>query len=186
MSATAAAYDTASAGDGRGTMLPGPVEADVRRVIDGDTLLVRAHIWLGQRIDIRVRVRGIDAPELRSRCAAERLAAQRATEEVSRRVQGRRVHLTRIARGKYAGRVLADVELPGAGSLSATLLALKLVTPYRPHSKRHGAARDRNACPPRVTSRKTLYQPPELAPHQLRQQPPRQKPVQRQRRTARR
>ena len=56
-------------------ILPGPVLAEVVEIIDGDTLAVRARIWLDQTIEARVRLSGIDAPELRGRCAAERHAA---------------------------------------------------------------------------------------------------------------
>ena len=42
--------------------LEGPVPAFVERVVDGDTLVVRARIWLGQELRIMVRVAGIDAP----------------------------------------------------------------------------------------------------------------------------
>ncbi len=44
----------------------GPVAAHVSRVIDGDTFEASAAIWLGQAITVRVRIAGIDAPELRA------------------------------------------------------------------------------------------------------------------------
>ena len=52
--------------------LEGPVKATVERVIDGDTIEVRAFIWLGQSLLIRVRIDGVDAPELEARCSQER------------------------------------------------------------------------------------------------------------------
>src|SRR5882757_1213192 len=52
--------------------LEGPVKAIVQRVVDGDTIEVRAFIWLGQSVLIRVRIDGVDAPELEARCPAER------------------------------------------------------------------------------------------------------------------
>ena len=61
-----------------GEALPGPISAEVVEVIDGDTLAVRARIWLGQELTVRARIAGIDAPELRGRCAAERDLAVRA------------------------------------------------------------------------------------------------------------
>ena len=33
-------------------VLAGPVPAEVVRVVDGDTLLVRAEIWLGQTVEV--------------------------------------------------------------------------------------------------------------------------------------
>ena len=45
--------------------LRGPIRADVIEVIDGDTLRVRARIWLGQQVEINVRLSDVDTPELR-------------------------------------------------------------------------------------------------------------------------
>jgi hypothetical protein len=44
--------------------LPGPIPAELVRVIDGDTIEVRARIWLDLDLTTRVRLAGIDAPEL--------------------------------------------------------------------------------------------------------------------------
>ena len=51
-----------SAGAARGDVLAGPVPAVVEDVIDGDSLKVRAHIWLGQDVAVHVRLAGVDAP----------------------------------------------------------------------------------------------------------------------------
>ena len=51
--------------------ISGPVMAQVLRVIDGDTIAVRAQIWIGQSVETRVRIVGVDTPELRGRCALE-------------------------------------------------------------------------------------------------------------------
>jgi hypothetical protein len=59
-------------------IVPGPLPADLIRVIDGDTIEVRAHLWLGLELTIRVRLWGIDAPELDGICPAERDLAKSA------------------------------------------------------------------------------------------------------------
>ncbi len=61
-----------------GERLVGPLPAEVISVIDGDTLEVRVHIWLGQDISTRVRLAGIDAPELKGKCDREKDLARRA------------------------------------------------------------------------------------------------------------
>ncbi|MFC5354802.1 thermonuclease family protein [Azospirillum himalayense] len=53
--------------------LPGPIPAEVLEVLDGDTLLVRATIWLGQVVETHIRVDGLDAPEIRSHPNRQRL-----------------------------------------------------------------------------------------------------------------
>src|SRR5690606_39233702 len=83
--------------------LTGPVEARILRVLDGDTFEAEARVWPGHSVRVNVRIRGIDAPEIKSRCGAERRAALS-------ELLGERVSLWNIGSAKYYGRVLADVE----------------------------------------------------------------------------
>ena len=101
------------------------------RSIDGDTLVVRARIWLGQELKVMVRISGIDAPELRARCDKERKMAVSARQLVKRLVGQRKVTLSHIRQGKYAGRVIADVIDKSGSSLSVHLLKANLARPYR-------------------------------------------------------
>ena len=117
--------------------LAGPVPAEVISVIDGDTIEVRALIWLGQVVSTRVRLAGIDAPELRGKCARERALAERARAYLLARLGGRLedgdrawVRLRDIRYGKYAGRVLARVETAGGEDLGRRLMAAGLARPY--------------------------------------------------------
>ncbi len=87
----------------------GPVVAHVDRIIDGDTFEASALIWLGQQISVRVRIIGIDAPELRARCDAERSRAEAARAWLGRRIAGTEVKLSAIRTDKYGGRVDALV-----------------------------------------------------------------------------
>lgn len=119
-----------------GERLAGPVSAVVTRVVDGDTLEVRARIWLGQELSVRVRLAGIDAPEAGSTCAKERALAQRARAFLAARVSPAPgapppvVRLRDIRNGKYAGRVLARVEVPAGLDLGAALLDAGLARRY--------------------------------------------------------
>lgn len=103
------------------TTLPGPVPAEVRRALDGDTLEVIARIWLGQAVETRVRITGVDAPELRAACPEERMAARAARAWLESRLAGRTVRLVDVRFDKYGGRVLARV-LDGEGLDVATAL----------------------------------------------------------------
>lgn len=109
---------------------PGPVEARVLRVIDGDTFIAEAHVWPGQRITVSVRVRGVDAPELRSRCKAEKAAGFRARAALAGLLAGGTVWISSISGGKYYGRVLADVTTEPGGDVAARLLDARHVTAY--------------------------------------------------------
>src|SRR3977135_1050527 len=82
--------------------LAGPVAANVERVVDGDTIEVKDAIWLGQSLIIRVRIDGVDAPELEARCAEERRLALAARDFLVRRLQGVPWKLTHVVDDKYA------------------------------------------------------------------------------------
>jgi endonuclease YncB( thermonuclease family) len=123
-SCCAAALLFASAGEVEAAeLLPGPYEAAVERVVDGDTLAVRVTVWLGQELSVLVRVRGVDAPELRSRCADERMRAVNAAAALSQVVGERPVMLRRVEGDKYFGRVVADVSTSAGRDLGDALLA---------------------------------------------------------------
>ncbi len=108
----------------------GPVAAWVHEVIDGDTVIVRARIWLGQDVETRVRLFGIDAPELKARCEEEHRLARAAREFVHDRVMGRRVSLLDIRHDKYGRRVLGRVITPEGEDLGEALIRLGLARAY--------------------------------------------------------
>ena len=128
-----------------GETLAGPVLAHVERVIDGDTIGVRVKVWIGQEIDVLVRIDRIDAPEMEKGCPASRAIAEDAKALVAETIEGRDVTLHHIRGDKYFGRVIADIEVPGAGDLAATLLASGLARPYA-GGKRCGWCGEAIAC----------------------------------------
>jgi micrococcal nuclease len=109
--------------------IEGPVEAILISVIDGDTLLVEAKPWPQHSVTVLVRIRGIDAPELKAKCANARRDAERAKERLTALAHGR-IRLTNISGDKYFGRVIADVTVEDAEDLGALLLAQGLVRAY--------------------------------------------------------
>ncbi|MEE8332869.1 MAG: thermonuclease family protein [Alphaproteobacteria bacterium] len=111
-------------------VLPGPVPAELVRVVDGDSVLVSARIWLGQRVTVSVRLAGIDAPEIRGRCDAERKRAHRAREFLVRRLKEGNIALADIHYGKYAGRVVARLLDRDGVDLGAALVKAGLARPY--------------------------------------------------------
>ncbi len=115
--------------------LAGPVEATLLRVIDGDTLLVRARVWVDLEVITRVRLRDVNAPELRSRSEEERERAQAARTFVATLAEGAMLRLTEIGHDKYGGRVGARVAADGA-DLGAALLAGGHARPMGPRGRR--------------------------------------------------
>ncbi|MEQ8404002.1 MAG: thermonuclease family protein [Oceanicaulis sp.] len=111
--------------------LPGPVPAELVRVIDGDTIEVRAHIWPGHYVQTRVRLLGVDTPERRGPdCEAERVKAQEATAFTQAWLEGAAIGLEAIDLGSFAGRVVARVRRADGADLSEALLSAGLAAPY--------------------------------------------------------
>ncbi len=115
---------------GAGERLAGPYFAQVERVIDGDSLLVRVRIWLGQEVSTIVRLRGIDAPELKGRCDSERAGAEAAQRFLTDAVAGGEVTLAAIENDKFGGRVIAQVLAPGGVDVGAAMVAQGLARHY--------------------------------------------------------
>ena len=109
--------------------LVGPVHAVVERIVDGDTVDVRAHIWLGQSLTVRVRIDGVDAPETRSDCADERRLAAAARDYLARRLLNKEIRLVRVVYDKFGGRVRAEIS-DAEGDIARALIAQGLARPY--------------------------------------------------------
>ncbi len=88
----------------------GAYRAHVTRVIDGDTVEARIPVWLGQEIITKIRLRGIDAPEMAGACGAERTQAEAARERLAALIGDRPVMLSEIGPDKYSGRVVARLH----------------------------------------------------------------------------
>lgn len=114
--------------------LTGPYAAAVDHVVDGDTIAVRAAVWVDVDVDVGVRLEGIDAPEVsRAACDAERArgeAARAFVEELARET----LILEDVRHDKYAGRVVARVMTPEGRNLSEALLEAGLARPWDPEA----------------------------------------------------
>ena len=108
----------------------GPVSAVVLRVIDGDTIAIRARIWIGQSVETKVRIAGVDTPELRGGCALEIELAIAARDLVVSVLGDQPATLRDVRYDKYGGRVLARVENNDGEDIAALLIAAGLGRPY--------------------------------------------------------
>ena len=83
----------------------------VERVIDGDTLVVRLDLWPGLEAIYSVRVRGVDAPELRgAKCPQERLWAEEAKAQAEKLYgPGTTVRIENVELDSF-GRAIADIR----------------------------------------------------------------------------
>jgi endonuclease YncB( thermonuclease family) len=96
---------------------------DVIRTIDGDTFEARVHLSPGLDMTTRVRLRGIDAPELKAACPQELRMAEAAGVALHGLLDEGGVSIYHIGPDKYNGRVVADVATKRTDNVSAALLA---------------------------------------------------------------
>lgn len=71
-------------------IIPGPVAAKVIKVYDGDTFTVEAYPWPGITANACVRVGGVDTPEIRGKCEAEKQKAHEARDFVKDLIPSKR------------------------------------------------------------------------------------------------
>jgi micrococcal nuclease len=103
---------------------------DVIKTIDGDTFEARVHLEAGRDLMARVRLRGIDAPELKASCQQELEKAEAATDALRNMLSQGGVAIYNIGPDKYQGRIVADVATKRTDNVSAALLAAGHVRSY--------------------------------------------------------
>src|SRR5262249_55015055 len=113
----------AAFGGARPTGLDPQYSAEVVHVIDGDTFAARVTIWPGVEVKTRVRLRGIDAPELHARCDDEWTRAQTARTALEKILAQGGVTIAQVGPDKYAGRVDAVVSSRNTADVSAAMLS---------------------------------------------------------------
>ncbi|MFL6790626.1 MAG: thermonuclease family protein [Bradyrhizobium sp.] len=96
---------------------------DVIRTIDGDTFEARVHLSPGLDMTTRVRLRGIDAPELKAACAQESRMAEAASNALRDLLAQGDVAIYNIGPDKYYGRVVAEVTTKRVDNVSTALIA---------------------------------------------------------------
>ena len=97
---------------------------------DGDTCKMRVEVWPDITVETNVRLRGIDAPEIASKCATERVLARAARDDLSALLANAvMITLTNVEADKYGGRVLADVRSDGI-QVGVLLIEAGLARPY--------------------------------------------------------
>ncbi len=112
----------ASAQAAQGAPLRSGYPAEVLRVIDGDTFEARLRIWPGMDVTTKIRLRGIDAAELRARCDDERIKAEAARAALTCILAEGTIGVSYVGQDKFGGRVDADVSTARTPDVSAAML----------------------------------------------------------------
>lgn len=105
--------------------------AQLVRVLDGDTFEARVSVWPGLEITTKVRLRGIDAPEMRARCPEESAKAQAARDALSAILAEGAVGISQVKLDKYGGRVVAAASTRRTADVSTALLHTGVVRSYQ-------------------------------------------------------
>lgn len=104
---------------------------EIVKVIDGDTIKVRAPNLPAELSNLAIRVRGVDAPERggKARCPWEFDHAEQASLFTERFLHRGPIRLARMQWDKYGGRVLADIYVENR-SLAEGLIEAGLARSY--------------------------------------------------------
>lgn len=109
---------------------PGPLPAEVLRVINGDTIFVEARPWPGLRpTETKVQTAGVDTPNISGKCHEERMLAREARRFVETALGFGEVRLFDVRHGIYASRMVDRVEVDGE-DLALRLIKAGLGRPY--------------------------------------------------------
>jgi endonuclease YncB( thermonuclease family) len=93
----------------------------------------------GLDLKTRVRLRGIDAPELKASCAQELRMAEAATGALRTLLGEGDVMIFNIGPDKYAGRIVAEVATRRSGNVSTAMVAAG-------HARSYGGGRRNGWC----------------------------------------
>jgi micrococcal nuclease len=107
------------------------IPVEVLRVIDGDTVEVRAQIWLDQYITTKVRIRTIDAPELQSSCPQERSLAEASRAQLVAILGQNKAYLTDLGYDKYGARVLGNLLTIQGQDIAGMMMSDGHARPYK-------------------------------------------------------
>ena len=110
--------------------LSGPIPVETPVAIDGDSFRGWAVLLPGHRVEVTVRIRGIDAPELHGTCQNERAAALAAKAALAQLLNNGSFFLTEVSADKYYGRVVAQVRDGEGHDIGQRLLTAGHARPY--------------------------------------------------------
>lgn len=107
----------------------GPYKATVQKVVDGDTFEATFFVFHGVQIKAKIRILGIDTPEIRGKCEKEKRMAQQA-RELARKLLKDQALLVDVSPDKYSGRYDARVLAADGKDVGQQMIASGLARKY--------------------------------------------------------
>lgn len=103
--------------------------AYIKRVVDGDTVVATVDCLFDVKIDMTLRLFGIDTPELTSKVLAERTTAKAAKARLIQLVEGKNIKIQSYKEKEKYGRYLAELIVDDV-NINQLLITEGLATPY--------------------------------------------------------
>lgn len=119
-----------------GMLLLGSVNAadlmmPIKGVYDGDTFYSELCSLPKPLKDVSIRIMGIDTPEIRTTCLAEKAKGYEAKAYLESLLAGQsEVLVKNVDWDKYGGRIDGDVILPDGSSVASKMIEKGLARPY--------------------------------------------------------
>lgn len=105
------------------------ISAKVYDVYDGDTVKYEFDCG-GLRLRWKLRVEGIDTPEIRSVSELEKETALLIRDYLRNKLNEKNIKIRHVKWDKYGGRVVGELFMPNGKSLADHLLYNRLAKPY--------------------------------------------------------
>lgn len=102
--------------------------AKVLRVVDGDTFDAVVDLGFDVSLNLRIRMAGINTPELKSKIVVERQKAQLAKDFLTEKITGKDILLDSSGQDKY-GRWIGVVHI-GKENVNNTMVEKELAVKY--------------------------------------------------------
>ena len=102
--------------------------AKVNRVIDGDTIDATLDLGFNVKLDLKIRMAGINTPELKSKDPEEKAKAQEARAFLKEKIEGKDIVLDSKGLDKY-GRWIGVIRL-GTENINDTMVKKNLAVKY--------------------------------------------------------
>lgn len=107
------------------------VTATTGYVFDGDTFAARVKLENGVLVSVRVRILGIDTPEIHGECESEIMVAFKARDRLEKLLpENSTIELSNIKDDKYLGRIDANVKLKDGRDVGQIMIDEKLARKY--------------------------------------------------------
>jgi len=107
---------------------------EVERIIDGDTFVIDWPTLPFGMNKVSIRIRGIDTPEIHSKCEKEKTSAETSKSFLSNWILHKQVIIANCENDKFGGRWLCDVEYKNS-EVSSTMIVNGFARPYNGEKK---------------------------------------------------